>query len=120
MRLDEILAVVAPAGVFSRTGIRGRVGNLRPGVVFRSCSIFKFVVHEILQEFERVGIARIGGKALDETVYHDAQIAGGVDTVGIRGNYVSGPVKIESTSDIAKALPIKLDPNADPLETKVR
>src|SRR5260370_15179801 len=119
MRLDEILAVVAPAGVFLRTGIRGRVGNLRPGVVFRSCSILKFVVHESLQEFERVVSARIGVKALDEALHHGAQIAGGVDPVGIGGEFIGGAVKIEATVEVGKALAIELVPDDGPLRKKM-
>src|ERR1700722_72367 len=120
MRLDEILAVVAPTRVSARAWIRGRIRNLRPNVVLRSGAVLEFVVDEILEKFQRVRIASIGIKPLDEALHHGAQITGRVYPVGIRRQLVRGAVKIKAAVEVRKPLPIKLVPYDSPLRKKMR
>jgi hypothetical protein len=47
MRLDTILAMIAPTRIALASRIRRRIRNASPNVVIRSESVLQFVIHKI-------------------------------------------------------------------------
>src|SRR3984893_16121774 len=68
VRLDVIFPVETPTGVSQIARIGRCVRYLRPGISFRSKAVGKFVVHEVLQERQRSGIARVWVETFDEAL----------------------------------------------------
>src|SRR5438445_6459752 len=59
MRFNEVLAVLAPTCVTARAGVCRRIRHAAPQIILWRKSVLEFVVHKILQEFQRVRIARV-------------------------------------------------------------
>jgi len=64
-------------------------------------------------------IAGVGVEALDETLHHGAQIAGGIHPMPVGGKFKRGAIKIEAAEIVRKALAIVLVPDDGPLREEI-
>src|SRR5215471_13297112 len=119
VRFDKVFAVLAPAGILFRARVRGRIRNLRPGVVGRGAAVFKFVVDETFKKFERARVAGVGIQALDEALGHRTEVASGVDPFRIGDEFEGSTVKIEAAVEIGQTLAVVLIPQYGPLREKI-
>ena len=106
MRFNEALAVLAPTCVRARAGICRRIRHAAPQIILWRKSVLEFVVHKILQKFQRVRIARVRVKPLQKALHHCAQITGRIHPVFIRNHFKRCAIEIEAAIEVGQTLPI--------------
>ena len=111
MGLDEIFAVLAPAGIISCAWICGRIWHTAPRILRWRCAVLQFVVDEMFQEFQRARIACVRLQTFDKSLHHGAQVAGRVHIMHVRNQFISLAIEIEAAIKIRQPLAIVLIPD---------